>query len=129
MKTGFKNTQELIFLLVSLGLAVKNANADGQINAADLGQLITVVPTISPALEGVNQIPHELKDLDAEELETIKSQVISAVGQISGEKATRIAQHSLTAGVALVQLVNTIRSDDAAQDTPAVDVAGSDEEG
>lgn len=129
MKTGIKNTQEIISLAVSLSLAVKGAQADGKINAADVGQLISVVPTIAPALEGINEIPHELKDLDAEELETIKSQVMSAVGQISGEKATRIAQHSLTAGIAIIQLVNTISSDDAAVDTPAADVVGSGEEG
>jgi len=128
MKTGITNTLEVVALFSSLGVAFNGAKADGTINAADLGQLINIVPTIGPAIEGIGEIPAELKDLEPAEIETLKNRVISVVGQISGEKATRITSKSLTAGLAILDLILEIRSDDAAQDTPAADVVGADEE-
>lgn len=111
MKTGIRNTTEIIALAAALGIAVRNAQSDGKVNASDIGELIAVVPRIAPAIEGADEIPAELRDLDPAEAEQLKQQVVTAVGSISDAKAARLAGRALTIGTELWHFVRELKED------------------
>ena len=118
--TGIKETSDLIDLTASLGLALKGAKVDGQIDSADFVRLFQVVPFVQPAIAGISEIPTELADLDEDEIAALSNRVVSIVGTLSSAKAERVTGKSLKAGLALLELVQELRADDAeAVITPA----------
>lgn len=108
--SDIKDTKELIRLVAVLAKAFKQANADGKINALDIGSLIQVIPTIAPALNGIASIPEELKDLDSNELSEIVESVKNIVGEVSDEKYVEIAERSLKAGSEIFEIVKILNA-------------------
>lgn len=78
MAKDIKNLKEVVSLVLSGVTAVKSAQADGKIGLEDLALLITLVPSLGPALEGLSDVPAELSDLSAEEVAELAAMVIAA---------------------------------------------------
>lgn len=64
---GVKETGELLIWVAKAGSVVGAALEDGKVDLADLPKLIGILPGAPTALMGINQIPAELKDMDAAE--------------------------------------------------------------
>ena len=111
---NINNTLEVVTLGAALGKAFNSANSDGTVNAADLGELIAVVPHISPAVDGISQVPAELKDLDPKEAQILVDKVSEIAGVVGSEKAQRLTEKSLKLGLAGLELIQEFRSEDAA---------------
>ena len=104
------NTLEVISLGAALTSAVVTSREDGSINAADLVNLIGVVPHIQPALEDISEVPEELKDIDEAELGLILDRVKEIVGQVSDDKAIAYAEAAIKIGLAVFDAVQVARS-------------------
>lgn len=61
---GVKETTELVKFLAALGNATDTALEDGKVNLFDITLFLGLIPGISPALNGINEVPAELGDLD-----------------------------------------------------------------
>lgn len=71
-KQGIKDTKEVLALGAALTRVVFEAKRnDGVIDIKDLPLVITTLPTITPALDGVSNILAEIKDLDQQELKEL----------------------------------------------------------
>lgn len=77
---GVENIIKLVKFGDALEKAVKGAKADGKIDAKDLGQLFPLVPLVEPLVGGAGQIPKELKDLSAAELDIVVAEVSKLEG-------------------------------------------------
>jgi hypothetical protein len=64
---GIKELKEALALAFGLGNVIKNATADGKVDFSDAVYLMELIPLLAPAVEGADQIPGELKDLDEAE--------------------------------------------------------------
>ena len=73
--------------------------------------MISLIPSVSPALEGIENIPEELKDLDEEELGEIKDMILATVGNVSNDKAVEIATNLLETGIKLFNVVKIISAE------------------
>lgn len=60
------NTLELVALVAQALKAYVAAMADGHIDLADVGPLLSVWPKLLPAIQGIGQVPKELSELTAE---------------------------------------------------------------
>lgn len=70
-KKEIKETKELFAGLALVAKATKKIIADKKVNAEDIPHVIDLAkesPTLVAAVEGVSEVPAELKDLDKEEL-------------------------------------------------------------
>ena len=107
---GIKETTEMVNLIVALTVLIKNASADGKVDAADLTLLIGVLPHLNGAISGINEIPAELKDLQQEEVEAISESVGAIIGDLAGDKYEDIADHAIRAGFEIVEIVKLFKS-------------------
>lgn len=77
-----KETLEVLDGLKVLAVTGKEVLADGKINLADLGklsQLASDFGTLKDAIEGINDVDDELKDLDSSEAQQIVAKVFEIV--------------------------------------------------
>jgi len=109
---GVKNTIEAVDLGLSIGVAVKNARADGTIDAADVVHLIPAVAKVGPAVADAALIPKEVGELDAEDATQIVASVQSRLPELGDARAVAIAGKSLAVAVAVAELVSEIRKSD-----------------
>ncbi len=115
-KYAIKETKELLDLVFVAGLAFKNANSDGQINAADLGHLVPVFVAAGPAFEKIDQVPAEVGDLSQPEAEELLAYAQVKVPQIVDRpKLVNIVNAALGVGVSLVKLVAALKSPEVVQ--------------
>lgn len=61
---GTKELKELLALPLSIHMAYDLAMADGKLDLADLALLMGPAMKIGPALQGIDKVPGELKDMD-----------------------------------------------------------------
>jgi hypothetical protein len=59
-----KETKELVGFGLHLASAIKDAMDDGKMNILDFPKFFKVLKKLKPALDGIEMIPSELKDLD-----------------------------------------------------------------
>jgi len=86
-KQGIQEILELIEGLKTLASDAKAILADGKINLADLPvamALLSQLGVLGAAVKGLDQVPAELKDLDAAELEQIGAKILELVAVIRG---------------------------------------------
>lgn len=92
--TGIKETKEV----VRFGCAILNACGksmqNGQIDLKDIYHFLGVYRLANDALQGIEKVPAELKDLDQKELETIKTLIISEF-DIPQEEAEQFIESGL----------------------------------
>lgn len=83
-----KGTKEIVELLEGvkiLAITAKKALADGKISLADLPlvlEAITKVSVLVEAVNGVDQVPSEVKDLTAEEIQMLVSKVLVLAAEV-----------------------------------------------
>ena len=103
-----KDTKELLQLIAALAVTAKTSKSDGKVSVSDLTLLISLIPKISPALEGIENIPSEIKDLSESELNEIKAIILETVGEVSDDRATEIASNLLEASVKIFNVVSLL---------------------
>jgi hypothetical protein len=91
---GLKETKEVLDFIsagVAAGVAI---GADGKVDVQDLGQLLTVIPSVGPAFDSIALVPKEVGELDdADALELIA--YVGAKLVLPGDKAKIVLNHSL----------------------------------
>lgn len=101
---GLKKVVDLGLTLVDIGTS---AMKDGKIDAADLGQLMKLVPVIEPAVSNFGEVIPELKDLSTDEAIELVAYVSGKL-MIENAKARLIVEKALKAAVAAFELVKAI---------------------
>jgi len=106
-KYDVKNTLEVMKLGASISKAIKNAKADGKVDANDMLHLIPVMGDVGPAIDGISLVPKEIMDLDMEESELLITEAGKMVGEIL-EKEALIKKINawIKAGLAILEAVN-----------------------
>lgn len=93
-----KETKDLLKLIFHLVKIAEQAKADGKIDVADAGLLLSLLPDLGPALSGLDLIPGEFKALDKAQaddlLAFIKQEFDIADDKLEGaiEKGLEIAK-------------------------------------
>lgn len=85
--TSIKESLEVLEAARVLLVDVKNVLADGKINGSDIGvlfDLLRQLGTLNAGLQGVEQIPAELKDLDAQEAEQLIAKLMALAAIFRG---------------------------------------------
>lgn len=109
MSKDIKNLKEAVGLAVGILKTVKDAKADGSINAADLGLLIQLVPLVGPAVDGIGEVPSELADLSAAEAAEL-SAFIMAAHAVDGPKAQALIEGGFKVLAGAVQILGAFRT-------------------
>ena len=106
---GIKDTQEALSLIFALGKAVKAASKDG-FGADDLTRLIPVIKYVSPAVDGMGNIPKEIKDLSKEEIKTLMVFGANHLGEFAGDNEKLVEQidKGLSAALAILEFVKVL---------------------
>lgn len=85
MTVGIKESLELLEGVKVLAVDTKAVLADGKVNMADLPILFNVLSqlaTLNAAVQGVDQVLPELKDLTSEEVNQLAAKVLEIVAVI-----------------------------------------------
>ena len=69
---GITELKEALLTAAKFGNAVGRSLVDGKIGIGDIAEFIPAVISLPAALEGISQIPAEVKDLTEEELEELR---------------------------------------------------------
>ena len=99
-KRDIKELKELLVLALKLGEATKKSLADGKFDFNDMPNYLVTIPYLQPALEGITEIPEEVKDLDENELEELATLIAVDLGKIV-EAPKLVAQ--INAGLKLIK--------------------------
>lgn len=80
-----KEITELLDGVKAIGVAVKKIMADGKIGIADLPVVVSLLSdfkVLSDAVAGADQIPAEVKDLDAAEVQALVAKCLEVAAAI-----------------------------------------------
>jgi hypothetical protein len=80
-----KNLKEVVVMAARGANGVIQAKKDGKIDAADIGYLIPLAQAIGPAIEGIDQVIPEMKDLSEAELKELLEAVKTEVPSLAEE--------------------------------------------
>lgn len=89
-----KNLKELVSAVAKSVKAGLSIAADGKIALDDLGAIIALAPVVGPAIEGIDQLPAEIKDMNQEELAELLAHISSEL-VVDNPKAQLIIEKSL----------------------------------
>lgn len=106
-KKGVKEVLDVVdcgVALVNCGLLVAK---DKKISLDDLPHVFAVIPKLVPAIEGVKEIPAELKDIDSAEAAEVVAHVASTLA-VESEKAKVVIGASLKTVMAVKELVEAV---------------------
>ena len=79
MSVGIKETIEVISFLKSLSLAIESSMKDGKVDIFDTMQAIQLAPSLMAAVNGIDHVKEEIKDLDQKEKDMIIQEMQDAV--------------------------------------------------
>lgn len=82
---GIKEISELIAGLELVAVAAKKIGADGKVNMADIPvavEVLTKMSALVAAVDGINQLPAEVKDLSGEEAQELLTLLLAAVRNV-----------------------------------------------
>lgn len=89
-----KDLKEVVTLVGALTKAVQGALADGKIGVEDAGHLMTVIPAIGPAIEGIENVSvPATEEQEAEMKEHIKATFGDGAYELLAEDALKAALH------------------------------------
>lgn len=80
---GIKETMELLEALKELASVMKKIVEDGKVSLKDLPLLLELVkklPMLKAGVDGVDQVPKEIKSLTQEEVQALLAKVYEIVG-------------------------------------------------
>jgi len=103
---GIKETKEAMLFGISLAMAIDESTQDG-FQWTDILSLIKPMTKLPTALDGIQEVPSELDDLDENE----RAELIKAIEELefASEKSEAIAEQALIAGVEIGKLIMEIR--------------------
>lgn len=85
MEKGIKEILELILGIKDLAIVGKNIMADGKINLADLGSLMTLLnkqAELTAAFTGLAEAEAEVKDLTLDEASQVMAALVAAAKEV-----------------------------------------------
>lgn len=100
---GIKETKEVVVMGLALAKSIADCVKDGNFSSGDIFSLIKVIPKIAPAVKDASQIPSELGDLDAAELDELLKCVSDEIGADYAHK--EYVEMAARGGLMLLQLV------------------------
>ena len=106
-QTGTKELTEVVDLVLSAVDVGKAALKDGKIDINDLSLLLTLVPSVGPAVENISKVPGELRDITEEEAVALAAHVMGKLS-VDDPKARKIVEASLKTAVSVFGLVQAI---------------------
>ncbi len=109
VETGVKETKEVLDLALVVESVLREVLADGKIGFLEVLKILKIRSALNPAIEGLAQVPAELKDLDAAEAAELTTHVMSQLGVESG-KAVQIVEASLSLVTAALKLKAAVSS-------------------
>jgi hypothetical protein len=102
-KVGIKETKEALKFGLMVQETIKAALADGKVDFGDLGLVIPLISSVNVAIEGADQIPDELADLDAGEFDELVEVAKEVIEDLTPDKYEPVVFAAL--GVAKALLV------------------------
>lgn len=106
-KKGVKELLDVVdcsIALVNCGLLVAK---DKKISLDDLPAVFAVIPKLVPAIEGIKEIPAEMKDLDGAEAAEVVTKVAADLA-VDSEKAKAVIAASLKTVLAVKDLIESV---------------------
>ena len=108
--TDIKNTLEVIDFGMAIAQGVFGAlKDDGKITIGDLPQLMPALVAMPAAIEGIDQLPAELKDLDEKEVTLIRDHVLAKLPDV-GEKWGVVAKEAITIAMSAFKIYTVLKS-------------------
>lgn len=104
---GTKEVKDVLDLALAIGTVIKQVMADGKVGLDDVSAFLTLIPAIGPAVEKIDQLPAEFKDLTEAEALDLVAHVMAKLA-VDDAKARGIIQASLNVAAASVGLVRAI---------------------
>lgn len=108
MEKGIKETKDLVGFIALLGNAIDKTTDNG-LQMADFGEFMGALGRVPAALDGIDEVPAEIKDLDAAELSELKADLASQL-DLRDDVLEGIIEESITIGAALFGLVQKIKA-------------------
>lgn len=106
---GVQNTKEVLALVLAGVQVVKSAQADGKIDANDLGQLLTLIPTVGPAIDGIAEVPKEIGDLSGEELAELVAYISAHQALADDAKIKAVISGGLKVVAGALEVINALK--------------------
>ncbi len=108
---GIQETKDVIILGLAIGNGVYASLADnGKIGVEDMANLLPIITALPNALEGIGEVPKEIKDLNEAELAEIKNLVLEKLPNI-GDKWLVVARESMNIGLAALKIYNAFKAE------------------
>ena len=104
---GTKEVKDVLDLALAVGTVIKQVMADGKVGLDDVSAFLTLIPAIGPAVEKIDQLSAEFKDLTEAEALDLVAHVMAKLA-VDDAKARGIIQASLNVAAASVGLVRAI---------------------
>lgn len=101
------NLKELVSLVFEMGEAISESLEDGKISIMDAPHFVGIFKKIGPALEGIDEIPAELADIDDAELDELID-FISEEFDIDNEELEAKVEEGLELGLKLAHFVSKV---------------------
>lgn len=105
--SGIKETKELVIGLATFASDVGKV-MNGHVGFGDLAYLVDAAKSMVPALQGIDQVPDELFDLDGAELAELQS-AFKDKFDIPQKEIEALVETALDAAETLLQLVLSLR--------------------
>lgn len=105
-----KDTKELLALGLTLGNAIGSAMEDGQIDVTDLTQFIQVIPKVSPAVLGLENVDDEIKAAKEKDWQGLVDYAKEEF-DIPQDKIEHAVETALDVAMKIVHLVEMFKAD------------------
>lgn len=106
---GVVQVQEVADLLLAVVKGVKAVKADGKVDLADLGQLVALAPSLIAAVDKIDEVPAELKDLSEAEATALAGHLVAGLA-LEDAHARVVVEKGLAALVAVHALVKAVKA-------------------
>lgn len=109
---GIVETLQVIDFGLTIGKGIgQSMTDDGKITLADLPKFLPALMAVPAAIEGIQLVPVEVKDLDTAELEEIKTHIMQGAAEIPGldAKWMSVADGALKIGFGAMQIIQALK--------------------
>lgn len=106
---GVKETNDLLMFVGSFATTSAAVLEDGKVSFVELAQFFESATLVKPAIDGIKQVPAELKDLTDDEKSFLVSN-FAARFDLTNDKAEVMVEKGLALGLSLAQFISEIRN-------------------